>query len=190
MDIAELLQPKPLSVWDKYVPIIETPTGFRAYLTDEVAAPGEYNELCDKIITAQRHQTIELYINTPGGTIDSALMVIDAIAATKAKVTAHLSGTVASAGTILALACPKIEVPDSLIFMIHNYSAGAAGKGHEMKARQEFIDRHLGKVFKGFYEGFLTSEEITEVIDGKDMWLSGEEVRERLQLRSNFKRGV
>lgn len=54
-------------------------------------------------------------------------------------------------------------------------------KGHEMKARQEFIDRHLRIVFTQTYTGFLSEQEIEDVIEGKDIWLSGDEVRERLK---------
>lgn len=50
-----------------------------------------------------------------------------------------------------------------------------------MKARQEFIDRHLRIVFTQTYTGFLSEQEIEDVIEGKDIWLSGDEVRERLK---------
>jgi ATP-dependent protease ClpP protease subunit len=111
--------------------------------------------------------------------IDSAVMIIDAIRASKAKVTAYLSGTVASAGTIIALACDNVVIADHTSFMIHNYSGGLAGKGHEMKARQLFIDTSLNKAFASFYNGFLTEAEMTEVINGKDMWMGKDEVVER-----------
>jgi len=39
--------------------------------------------------------------------------------------------------------------------MIHNYSGGMSGKGHEMKARQKFTDEHLNDAFKYFYKGFF-----------------------------------
>jgi hypothetical protein len=65
--------------------------------------------------------------------------------------------------------------------MIHNYSShGGGGKGHELKARQEFIDKHLRLVFTSTYSKLLTEQELDDVIEGKDIWLSGSEVRERL----------
>lgn len=64
--------------------------------------------------------------------------------------------------------------------MIHNYSAfGMQGKGHEMKARQNFVDRELNRTFKDYYIGFLSEEEINDVIEGKDIWLNFEEVNDR-----------
>ena len=63
--------------------------------------------------------------------------------------------------------------------MIHNYSSGIQGKGHEMKARQTFIDNELNKSFERYYLGFLSEEEITDVIEGKDIWLNSQEVMQR-----------
>lgn len=120
---------KKTRVWDIYTPIVKTSTGYRIYITDEIESPSVYNEAYNVIRNAERHETIELIINTPGGVIDAALMLVDALNLTKAKTIAHLSGTVASAGTIISLACSKLEISDSTIFMIHNYSAGTSGKG-------------------------------------------------------------
>jgi len=71
--------------------------------------------------------------------------------------------------------------------MIHNYSSsGMQGKGHEMKARQQFIDRQLNRAFRDYYIGFLTEEEMSDIIEGKDIWLDHEEVSERWALKKSF----
>ena len=168
------------TVWDNVVPIVTRESDTEVFITDEIQEPSVYNELYYKLITAEPGHTFTLNINTPGGLIDSAFMIIDGIKNSKAQVVGRLSGTVASAGTIIALACDELEVADHTAFMIHNYSAGLHGKGHEMKARQSFMDTQLNTAFKEFYTGFLTEDEMKEVIDGKDMWLSKAEVIERL----------
>ena len=128
-------------------------------------------------------ETTKLHINNGGGYIDAGFMIIDAIKNSKAKVTARLSGTVASAATIIALACEEIEVTPHTSFMIHNYSGGAQGKGHEMKAQMDFTDAELNEAFTSIYGGFLTSTEMELVIAGKDYWMGREEVLERLAAR-------
>lgn len=167
------------SPWEKLVPIITTGRHTDVYLTDGIEEPAHYNELCHTLRAADRGDTVTLHLNTPGGMVDSAFMLIDAIKASKAKITGCLSGTVASAGTMIALACDKLEVADHTSFMIHNYSAGMVGKGHEMKARQEFMDSSLNEAFKAFYLGFLSEEETKAIIDGKDLWIGKEEVLAR-----------
>ncbi len=132
------------------------------------------------LYNAKEYDEFVLNINSPGGIIDSALMIIDAIKTTPAKVSARLTGTVASAATLISMACDEIYPTQGLSFMIHNYSSGGMqGKGHEMKARQQFIDRQLNRAFRDYYIGFLTDEEMSEIIEGKDIWLDHEEVAER-----------
>ena len=166
----------PTRVWDIYVPIVTSKNITHVYLTEAIDEPSYYNELCFLLDTASSDDHIHIHLNTPGGMIDSTFMLISSIKNTKAKVTAHLSGTVASAGTMIALACQQLEVANHTAFMVHNYSAGMIGKGHEMKARQEFTDASIESAFKDIYGDFLTAKEIREVIDGKDMWMPKDEV--------------
>lgn len=184
MNIEKLLN-KADSVWDQYVPIISDKNHTTAYLTDNIEEPSCYNELCFKLKTASPAEVFTLIINTYGGMLDSALMLVDAIKNSQAKIKAHISGTVASAGTIIALACDELEVADHTAFMIHNYSSsGGHGKGHELKAMQAFVDSNLNNSFNSIYGGFLTPKEIKEVIDGKDLWMGKTEVLSRFANKS------
>jgi ATP-dependent protease ClpP protease subunit len=174
---------KKCSLWDSYVPLIKKGTNTTAFLTEQIGAPALYNELCYKLLTANEYETFDLYINNGGGYLDSAFAIVTVLDKTKATVTAHLSGTVASAATIIALKCHKIEVDKYLQFMIHNYSGTASGKGNEIRAQVEFSDAQLNKVFKEIYGGFLTEHEMELIIAGKDHWMGTEEVLERLEAR-------
>lgn len=184
MNIEKLLN-KADSVWDQYVPIISDKNHTTAYLTDNIEEPSCYNELCFKLKTASPAEVFTLIINTYGGMLDSALMLVDAIKNSQARIKAHISGTVASAGTIIALACDELEVADHTAFMIHNYSSsGGHGKGHELKAMQAFVDSNLNNSFNSIYGGFLSPKEIKEVIDGKDLWMGKTEVLSRFANKS------
>lgn len=180
MNLEDLFTAPKHSIWDNAVPIITTDSGdVTAYISNQIDEAFTYNELCYRLKHAPAEATVTLHLNTPGGYLHSAMMLVDAIKNAKAKTVAYLTGTVASAGTIIALSCDELIVSDHLSFMIHNYSGGISGKGHEMKAQQEFSDKNLNSAFNGFYAGFLTPEEMSNIIDGKDMWLTSEETRVR-----------
>lgn len=183
MNIEQLLG-KSDSVWDNYCPIISDKNHTTVYLTDTIDSPNYYNELCFRLKSASPAEIFTLVINTPGGILDAAMMIVDALKTTKAKTIAQISGTVASAGTIITLACDEVTIADHTAFMIHNYSGGLVGKGHELKAHQEFVDANLNKSFTSLYSGFLTPAEIKKVIDGKDYWMNKDEVIERLATRA------
>jgi ATP-dependent protease ClpP protease subunit len=181
----EIVKKNPMHPWDSSVPVVvdtENKT-YSAFITGSIDEPSHYNELCYLLHASKEGDSFILHINTPGGIIDSAFMIADAIKHSRGYVKGRLSGTVASAGTIIAMQCHELEVADHLSFMIHNYSGGMAGKGHEMKARQRFTDIHLNNAFKAFYKGFLSNEEMDSVIDGTDLWMGSDEVAERWQQR-------
>lgn len=183
MNLEKLLNPS-YDVWSNYVPIISDKNHTTVYLTDTIDSPNYYNELCFKLKSASPAEVFTLVINTPGGILDSAMMIVDALKTTKAKTIAQISGTVASAGTIITLACSEVIIADHTAFMIHNYSGGLVGKGHELKAHQEFVDANLNKSFTSLYGGFLTPTEIKKVIDGKDYWMDKDEVLTRFANRA------
>lgn len=178
-------------IWELDVPIVQDKDAkhTKVYITGGIEEPCIYNELCYLLDTADKTTTFDLYINTPGGIIDSAFMIANSIEASPATVTAVLSGTVASAGTLITMVCDHVVAQPHLSFMIHNYSGGMSGKGHEMKARQKFTDDHLNQAFKTFYSGFLTDDEMHKVIEGTDIWMPAEEVTERWNNRVSYLKG-
>lgn len=183
MDLFEILQGayEKNSPFDDYVPIIQSKDGriTTVYLTDGISYPSEYNKLCYILDHAKPGDTVTLHINNGGGHIDSAFQIINSMKHSKAHIIGKLSGTVASASTVISLCCHELIVADYTAFMIHNYSGGVVGKGNEIKAKQDFVDRELNVAFKEIYSGFLTDREMTQVIDGRDIWLGKSEVLSR-----------
>lgn len=172
-------------VWDLLVPIVTKGQISDVYITEDISSPSDYAELCYLLASAESTQTFNFHINCLGGVIDSALMIINAIENSKAESVAYVYGTVASAATMIALACDELVVNDYTSFMIHNYSSQAEGgsKGGELKARQKHTDASLQDVFEKCYKHFLTSQEVVDVIDDKDIWLMPEEVKRRWAIK-------
>ena len=180
MDLPQLVtQQQPMTEWDRYVPIVSNKTTTHVHLTDDIDEPSFYNQLCHSLYCADESDTFYLHINTPGGMLDTTFMLLDAMRNSKAHIIGHLTGTVASAGTIIALTCDELICSDDLSWMSHYYSSMIGGKGNEIKARQEFTERTTSATFRRIHEGFFTKKEIQEMIEGKDFWLDETEVRER-----------
>lgn len=174
-----LLPNDPVRMWDLPVPIIKSGNVTNVYLTSEISSPDTYNELCHTLINAEPHETFIVNLNTPGGDLDSAIMILDALRCTEATTIAYLTGQVSSAGTMITMGCKEVRIAEHSSFMIHNYSAQVSGKGNELVARQDFMNRVLGKLMRDVYVGFLTQEEIESIIEGSDFWFDSEEVLER-----------
>lgn len=185
----EEIQPKSeFSRWEKDIPILARGKTVTAYLQSEIYEPEVYNELCYTLEHTDA-DIVRLVMNNGGGMMDSMLSIIDSIGKSSATVIAVLSGTVASAATMIALECDEVEVAKHTSFMIHSASGGTGGKLHETKAYMEFNDIMLRQLFVDVYEGFLDNKEISKVLDGKDMWMGKEEIESRFTKMKEFKNG-
>ena len=176
----------PERIWELPVPILREGNLIRAYLTDGISAPFDYNELCYALETATADDTVRLYINTPGGDLDTASMLMDAITNSPATVIGHLSGSVMSAGTMIALHCDELVVTKHLDFMVHTYSTSVQGKGSDLKSFQDHMDKAIKALVTETYTGFLTKAELNRVVRGEELWLNSAEVVRRWELRKAY----
>lgn len=170
------------SIWDAHCPILKSSDGrnVEVFITSNIATPDLYNELVFTLRQAKSGDRFIFHINNGGGIIDSAMYLIDAMRHTKAHITCKLSGTVASASTVIALACHELEVSPYLSFMVHNYFHNTQGTGNQVKDYVDFIDRELKRAFRIIYKNFLTDDEIQLVTErDKEIWLNELEVAER-----------
>lgn len=150
------------------------------YIVDEIGEVPPFLDMINVLKTAEQHDTIFIYLNTPGGNLYTAIQIISAIRQSNATVVTCIEGMVASAGTLIFLAGNKHVVNPNCTFMIHNYSHGAWGKGNEVALRVKHSEHYFNKLAHDLYGEFLTEDEINDVINGKDFWMESEEVLKRL----------
>jgi len=151
------------------------------YITGDIKDASEYIEWYNTIRHASESDVIKVFINSYGGDLFAAIQMVNAIQSTKAKVEMHIEGACLSAATVIFLQGDEFFIHPYSTFMIHNYYGGAFGKGNEMFQQITFERQWSEKLFRDVYKHFLTSDEITTVLNGKDLWMSPEEVENRLK---------
>jgi len=150
------------------------------YISEGVGEPDKYVEMIHRIKTAGQGDVIYIYLNTPGGRVDTGIQMISAMNNSLAHIITVLEGEVCSLGTLIFLSGDEFVVNDHCMFMIHNYSGGAYGKGHEIAAQVAATSTEFSKMARRIYTPFLTDDEITRVIQGEDFWMGSDEVRKRI----------
>ena len=171
--------------FNEYVPIISVEnerSGFNhsVFIFNVIESSERYSELCFILENATENDWIEFKFNTPGGDYYTALVILAAMEKCKAPIHGVGYGDIASAGTMLLLACDTIFMNPYAEFMIHNFSESSGQlKGNELVRKYEFTLPHRKKVFYKFYEGFLTKEECDKVVRDDDIYLNAEEVMSR-----------
>ena len=131
---------------------------------------------------------IHLHINSGGGSLFTAVQICSAIAETAAKsVTGHAEGLVVSAATLIFLSCNRWKVSPLSSFMFHTSSSVEMGKMPDMLKSIEAHKAHLNVVARTIYRDFLTEDEIHNIInENHDLWMTVDEVNERLQTLVNM----
>lgn len=154
---------------------------YEFYLSGYIDEPQEYIECFNTIRNAGEEDVIKLYINSPGGDVNTAIQFMRVLGETPATVVCSVEGSCMSAATMIFLCADIFEITPHSLFMFHNYSGGIFGKGGEIYD-QAIFERTWSKNFLNhIYKDFLTHKEIESLLDNKDIWLHSDEVQNRCQ---------
>lgn len=181
MKKTNILDPK-LFQSDKYSNNFSKPVAqvHEFYLSGEILDAEEYIEWFDQIRNSSAADTIRIYINSTGGDLYTTLQFLRVMSETPATIVTSVEGACMSAATMIFLHGDQQEVTPHSLFMFHNYSAGVFGKGGEMYDQLQFERKWSENFMREVYAGFLTPEEISSMMHNKDIWMTSDEVVERL----------
>jgi hypothetical protein len=172
----DLEDTKPSNVFSKTVSQLH-----EFYLSGEITEPEDYIEWLNVIRSAGEQDTIKIYINSPGGNVDTAIQFMQVLTGTSAYVICSVEGACMSAATMIFLSADELEICDHALFMFHNYAGGAFGKGGEIYDQIQFERSWSRKLLESVYKNFLTPTEITQMLENKDIWMDSDEVRRRVK---------
>lgn len=153
------------------------------YLTGQIESAETYVEWFDAIRHATEHDVVKIYINSIGGDLFTAIQFMRVLSDTAASVICSVEGACMSAATMIFMCADSFEVTPHSIFMFHNYSGGTIGKGGEMIDQLQHERKWSERLMNEIYKDFLTEDEIQSMLNNKDLWMDGEEVVKRMQLR-------
>lgn len=178
------------------VPMVveQTNRGERSYdiysrlLKDRIIfASGEVNDVMADLIVAQLlflesedpNKDIQLYINSPGGSVSAGFAIYDTMNYIKPDVSTICIGMAASMGAFLLASGAKgkrFALPNSDI-MIHQPSGGAQGQASDIQINAEKILKIRQKLNEILAERTGQDLEKIERDTDRDYWLSSEEAK-------------
>lgn len=164
-------------------------TLYRYWLDGPIEDTGYYRELIQTLLTASEDDVVELMISSGGGYLSSAANIISAIRNTSAFVNGVILYECHSAASMIALACHSLHVTDHSSMMVHYVSGGCVGRFNDVITQAEHAKKSLLGMIEDYYEGFLTPEEISDVVEGRcgDLWFSSEDIVSRLEQRERYR---
>jgi ATP-dependent Clp protease, protease subunit len=153
------------------------------YISGVIEDAKTYTDWFEVIRNANDTDLIKIHINSPGGDLFTAIQFMRVLNESNAMIIASVEGACMSAATMIFLCANQFEISEHSMFMFHNYSGMAIGKGGEMYDNITHERKWSEKIMRKVYENFLTEEEIKAILDNKDIWMEGEEVLKRLKLK-------
>jgi ATP-dependent protease ClpP protease subunit len=155
------------------------------YLSGTIEESKEYTEWFDTIRNAGETDIVKIHINSPGGDLFTAIQFMRVLAESSATIVVSVEGACMSAATMIFLAEENFEVSEHSMFMFHNYSGMAIGKGGEMYDNIVHERKWSENILRSVYDDFLTEDEIKSILDNKDIWMDGQEVIKRIKLKTD-----
>lgn len=152
------------------------------YITNMITSADVYLEMFQDIRLASDNDDIFIYFNSEGGMVDTGIQFVNVITESHGTVYTVLDGKAFSIAATMFLAGANKIVNACGSLMIHNFSAGVSGKGHELIQTIQGYNNYITDLMTQYNKPFLTEEEFDKVLDGKDLWFKALEIKDRLSV--------
>ncbi|MBR5017606.1 MAG: ATP-dependent Clp protease proteolytic subunit [Spirochaetia bacterium] len=155
--------------------------------TRSILVSGEIDKkMAEKVVSqlllleAENDDPIKVFIDSPGGDVDSAYAIFDMIRFVKPKVIMVAMGLAASAGALILLAGDKEDrfgFPNSH-YLIHQPLSGVRGVATEIEIHAKEIEKTRQKINALIAQETGKSLQQVEKDTDRDYWMSAEEAME------------
>lgn len=110
---------------------------------------GEINDMMAEVVIAQllyldslgKEEPIQIYINSPGGSVTAGLAILDTMRLVKSKIYTYCIGLAASMGAILLSSGDRRYIVPHAEVMIHQPLGGTKGQASDIEIAAEHISR-------------------------------------------------
>nr|DAS38546.1 MAG TPA: Putative ATP dependent Clp protease [Caudoviricetes sp.] len=124
-------------------------------------------------------ENITLHINSPGGSVFSAVAIANTLKNHKAKVVANIDGLAASAATIITSACDVVRMPKNALFMIHNPITFAYGNNQDMEKTLDMLNKVKNSIIETYlYKTNTDKETLSRQLMNDETWMDAETAKE------------
>lgn len=123
--------------------------------------------------------TLNVYINSPGGDVFAGQAIYSMLKRHKAKVHVYVDGLAASIASLVAMAGDVITMPANAMMMVHMPWTTAAGNAADLRAMADTLDK-VGESMIPTYESrsALTHDEVVALLEA-ETWLTAQDCLDR-----------
>lgn len=124
--------------------------------------------------------TLDIYINSPGGDVFAGQAIYSILKRLTAKKTVHVDGVAASIASLVAMAGDVIKMPANATMMVHNPMGGCFGFAEDHRKMADALDRVREGMLAAYQSKVtkLSKDEIIALLDA-ETWMTAREAVEK-----------
>lgn len=168
-------------VFEFYITDYVKPDGkqlnYQSYTWERVESNTSQRYFVDNLKDAKEGDTVNLYINSMGGSVKEAVGIHSVLRRCPATIVAYIDGFAASAASVIAVAAERVIMPRNTTMMVHNAAWEVYGNSKDLRKAADDLDIINAAMLQSYITkagGKLTQEKLKELTDG-ETWLSAEE---------------
>lgn len=162
---------------------------FDAYITGVIVNIEEYFNLLEVLATMKDKDTMNIFISSPGGLVNSGAAISSLITECAGHITTIATGICASAGSLIWSAGHTCKIEPTAVLMWHMSSHYAYGNSLEIQTEAAQMVEHVKQIFLAVSvrKGHLTEEEMTTICSEphREIYISAKEMQRRLDAKKN-----
>lgn len=123
--------------------------------------------------------TLNVHINSPGGSVYDGVAIFNMLRQHKASVTVHIDGLAASIASVIAMSGDKVVMPSNSMMMIHNAMSVSMGNANDMRKMADDLEKINESVINSYIakNPELDREYLKALMDD-ETWLTASEAYE------------
>ena len=180
--------------FQKQLPIItvqeqRTSTVYAVVIEGEINDIADFSNLIELFAYCTEYDKIVMQLFCPGGSMETTEYLCRRMDECAAEIFVEIGLTCASGASALAMHADDWHIYDSSTMMIHSCSYGTGyGKEMDISGMAEFTKRMNRDFIERNYSGFLTEQEMTDVLrNGHNLYFHADELRERFPKYAQYR---
>lgn len=157
---------------------------------EDISEPSNWSDELDLINGASEQDTIVLDVCSPGGYLDTAMLFHRSLNNCAAHTVAIIGPECASAASVISLSCREWILDDTSSLMIHTSSYSLGGKDTDILEHANFSRGQLKRLYEKVYSGFLSTDDLSDVIKGTPFYFSAEQIADRLDALTEYRESL
>lgn len=122
--------------------------------------------------------TIDLHINSPGGSVFDGQTIYTQLRNHRALVNVHIDGLAASIASVIAMAGDTVIMPRNALMMIHDPTGYAMGTAEDMRKTAGALDKVKGTIIAAYQDKTgLPDDQLAEMMSD-ETWMTAAEAVE------------